>query len=100
MNVLRQQLHVPTDRHGVYRERALGREPQQVVRTSRLWSRTGETLASKRLPPDDLAAPGSVHIGVPHRQRAEYVLGNTLEPAVHAERETKAGTLDCLDHLR
>ena len=100
MNVLRQQLHVPTDRHGVDRERALGREAQQVVRATGLWSRTGETLAAKRLYTDDRADHVSVYIRVTYRQSTENVIGNALEPAVHAECETKAGTPDRLDDLR
>src|SRR5580698_88237 len=99
MNVSRQQLDVPTDGDRVDCERPLRRKAQQVVRSARLWSRTGETLASERLHSDNCADHVPVYVRVAYRQRAENVIRNTLEPAVHTERETKAGAPDRLDHL-
>ena len=67
--------------------------------TARLWPGSREALAAKRVDANHRAHHVAVDIGIAHPDLPENVPGETVDTAVHPEREPVTGGIDLAYHV-
>src|SRR6185436_20745445 len=86
-----EQFRDAADRGGIHRQRSLGGEPRQVVRSAGLRAGARQPFAAEGLHADHGTDHAAVDVDIADARFPYHVVDEALDAAVDAEREAVAG---------